>query len=146
MSQKENEKDLRDPSLSLDIDGDGNLENIYSTPSSSFIRKLELSTVEKASKEEIESMKKKHFFGHCRRILQNLITDHDNDIKDVLLDLFLKHQIRNEQGLSLLQLDELPTKNSHSLWGVSTFKKCFKMMKAVSKTHKFTIITDFDEI
>ena len=100
-------------------------EDIYGTPIKSFIRKLDLSTTEKASKTEICSIETNVFFGHCVQILKEIICDHDVEIHSCILDLFLKHQIYNAFGLSLLQLDEIPDENTHSLWGILTFKKTF---------------------
>ena len=57
-------------------------EDIYSTPTrSTFVRKLELSTLKSAGPKTIDSVRNNSFFKHCYRLMCSILSEEDNDIE-----------------------------------------------------------------
>ena len=106
-------------------DDEGNL--LYETPVrggslSGVARQLLLST-SRSTPQQIKSVKTNSFFRHCCRLMEEICPDEEDDIKEVLLDLFLQFRIRSEVGLSLLTPPDLPDSSVRPVWGVLTFRR-----------------------
>ena len=107
-------------------------DELYETPPRTS-RPLNLSSIMKATTQSLSSMRANPFYLNCVRILNGLIADSEKEIKDTVLDLFLEHSISNILGLGLLQVDEIPDETHHELWGITTYRKAFKMMIVASR-------------
>lgn len=146
MSDKEEKEEVGNERAVL-RDDEGN--ELYTTPSrgelTGVARKLLLSTAQ-STPQQIKSVKTNSFFRHCCRLMEEICPDEEDDIKEVLLDLFLQFRIRSEVGLSLLTPPDLPDSNVRPIWGVLTFRRGLQLLIQASRKVTFDVLTSVQGI